>query len=72
MVFAILSFPVDEFNRCDLDETSDKALYELALKNQKTVTISEASNLRGVNDFFNSDLIDTENNWTYIVHKKWL
>ncbi len=63
MVFA---FPVDDFDRDELDNMTDAELYALT---QEHKSVLRWKGLSIFQDALNNDSVDTDNRWIYFVEK---
>jgi hypothetical protein len=60
----VLGFPIDDFERNQLEKMTDVQLNETFLENTNCMSYDS------VKDFFNdlnSDMVDTDNNWWFLV-----
>ena len=60
----VLGFPIDDFERNQLEKMTDVQLNETFLENTNCISYDS------VKDFFNdlnSDMVDTDNNWWFLV-----
>jgi hypothetical protein len=60
----VLGFPIDDFERSHLEKMTDVQLNETFLENTNCISYDS------VKDFFNdlnSDMVDTDNNWWFLV-----
>lgn len=60
----IFGFPVDDFDRKDLDKMTDGQLYALAQENKSVLRWRGLELFQGA---LNNDSVDTENRWLYFV-----
>lgn len=60
----VLGFPIDDFERSQLEKMTDVQLNETFLENSNCISYDS------VKAFFNDlndDLVDTDNNWWFVV-----
>jgi hypothetical protein len=60
----VFGFPVDNFDRKDLDKMTDGQLYALAQENK---SVLRWRGLELFQEALNNDSVDTENRWLYFV-----
>ena len=60
----VLGFPIDDFERSQLEKMTDVQLNETFLENSNCISYDSVKSF--FNDL-NDDLVDTDNNWWFVV-----